>query len=364
MITSDDGIWLMQEGRMPSKVPRLLEDSAKGKGQRPKPLGGRPPKPADPNPTDGVEARDGTAQDGPQRAIVMEWWSLGPEFPPKTWEIKLFHGKIRKASIPPKNAIKFRPSSVANKFQQRFVVPERRLPESGWHFKPHLEPRVHSTVISTTMAFCGPSCAIPSSASIPSVGFGSAGLGALPPRGLGLSPFPSAESSGSLGTLAGVNPSCINQIPPSELTIQPPAVVVTIPGPILSASCAPVAVGGNTPCAPGGLGQIGAGYFGGRLGRFGRRGSICALPCNLPSGIIPSCINQIPPSEVTIQPSAVVVTIPGPILSASCEPVAVGGNTPCAPSRQGLPLSVGGQPHLGAGYGFVGDRGSICYTPC
>ncbi|KAK9391007.1 hypothetical protein NXF25_018337 [Crotalus adamanteus] len=133
------------------------------------------------------------------------------------------------------------------------------------------------------MAFCGPSCAIPSSASIPSVGFGSAGLGALPPRGLGLSPFPSAESSGSLGTL---------------------------------------------------------------------------------DGVIPSCINQIPPSEVTIQPSAVVVTIPGPILSASCEPVAVGGNTPCAPSRQGLPLSLGGQPRLGAGYGFVGDRGSICYTPC
>ncbi|XP_039219373.1 uncharacterized protein LOC120317115 [Crotalus tigris] len=231
------------------------------------------------------------------------------------------------------------------------------------------------------MAFCGPSCAIPSSASIPSIGFGSAGLGALPPRGLGLSPFPSAESSGSLGTLDGVIPSCINQIPPSEVTIQPPAVLISIPGPILSASCEPIAVGGNTPCAPGGFGRFGGGYYGGRLGRFGHRGSICALPCNLPcyllhclysspvsqhllAGIIPSCINQIPPSEVTIQPSAVVVTIPGPILSASCEPVAVGGNTPCAPSRQGLPLSLGGQPRLGAGYGFVGDRGSICYTPC
>uniref|UniRef100_A0A8C6XS94 Uncharacterized protein n=1 Tax=Naja naja TaxID=35670 RepID=A0A8C6XS94_NAJNA len=83
-----------------------------------------------------------------------------------------------------------------------------------------------------------------------------------------------AETSGSLGTLAGVNPQPINQIPPSEVTIQPPSVVVTIPGPILSASCEPVAVGGNTPCAPGGIGRLGAGYLGGRLGRLGSRGGI------------------------------------------------------------------------------------------
>ncbi|KAL7978037.1 hypothetical protein Chor_005024 [Crotalus horridus] len=60
-----------------------------------------------------------------------------------------------------------------------------------------------------------------------------------------------------MGTLAGVIPIPINQVPPSEVTIQPSPVVVTIPGPILSASCEPIAVGGNTPCAPGGLGQIG-----------------------------------------------------------------------------------------------------------
>ncbi|KAK9390999.1 shematrin-like 2 [Crotalus adamanteus] len=148
------------------------------------------------------------------------------------------------------------------------------------------------------MPYCGPSCAVPSCASAPVVGFGSAGsrslgcglgygglgygLGYGHGLGYGYGAGALAESSGSLGTLAGVIPSCINQIPASEVTIQPPAVVVTIPGPILSASCEPVAVGGNTPCAPGGVGGIGGGYFGGRLGRFGRRGSICALPCNLP----------------------------------------------------------------------------------
>ncbi|KAK9391006.1 feather keratin-like [Crotalus adamanteus] len=139
------------------------------------------------------------------------------------------------------------------------------------------------------MALCGPSCAVPSLASTPSVGFGSAGFGGLVSRGLGLRPFPLAESSSSLGTLAGVIPSCINQIPASEVIIQPPPAVVTIPGPILSASCDPVAVGGNTPCAIGGYGQglptglLGAGGLVSRLGRHynfvGRRGSICYSPC-------------------------------------------------------------------------------------
>ncbi|XP_058016617.1 feather keratin B-4-like [Ahaetulla prasina] len=135
------------------------------------------------------------------------------------------------------------------------------------------------------MPYCGPSCAVPSCASAPVIGLGSAGCGpwGYGYRGLGYGYGAGAlaESSGSLGTLAGVIPSCINQIPASEVTIQPPSVVVTIPGPILSASCEPVAVGGNTPCAAGGFGRYG-GYYGGRLGRLGRRGSICSLPCNLP----------------------------------------------------------------------------------
>ncbi|XP_025031150.1 feather keratin-like [Python bivittatus] len=143
------------------------------------------------------------------------------------------------------------------------------------------------------MAFCGPpcplppcpipSCAIPSCASCPSVGFGPGGLGGLASRSFGL---PSGQPASSLGTLEGVTPSCINQIPAAEVVIQPPPVIVTLPGPILSASCDPVAVGGNTPCAAGGYGQglptglLGGGSRQGSRYRFvGNRGSICYIPC-------------------------------------------------------------------------------------
>uniref|UniRef100_A0A670Z3F7 Uncharacterized protein n=1 Tax=Pseudonaja textilis TaxID=8673 RepID=A0A670Z3F7_PSETE len=80
-------------------------------------------------------------------------------------------------------------------------------------------------------------------------------------------------------TSPGANVSCINQTPPSEVMIQPPPpppVVVTIPGPILSASCDPVAVGGNTPCAAPGSGILGRisglsrGLLGGRTLQGGR----------------------------------------------------------------------------------------------
>uniref|UniRef100_A0A670JZ74 Uncharacterized protein n=1 Tax=Podarcis muralis TaxID=64176 RepID=A0A670JZ74_PODMU len=72
-------------------------------------------------------------------------------------------------------------------------------------------------------------------------GYGSGyGSGALVGSGI-----PSA----SLGILSGVQPSCVNQIPPAEVVIQPPAAIVTVPGPILSASCEPVAVGGYAPCS-------------------------------------------------------------------------------------------------------------------
>ncbi|XP_032992152.1 claw keratin-like [Lacerta agilis] len=168
------------------------------------------------------------------------------------------------------------------------------------------------------MVDCGPSCAVPSWASTPTVGFGSAGglgygglgygLGGLGSGfggfgqgygGLGYG-YGGAERAANLGVLSGVVPSCINQIPPAEVVIQPPASVLTIPGPILSASCEPVAVGGNTPCAVGGSGLVGGyGYgsgllgsnFGGFLGGsnfglrrgelfgrktlLGRRGSVC-----------------------------------------------------------------------------------------
>uniref|UniRef100_A0A670Z9B2 Keratin n=1 Tax=Pseudonaja textilis TaxID=8673 RepID=A0A670Z9B2_PSETE len=84
-----------------------------------------------------------------------------------------------------------------------------------------------------------------------------------------------------------------------------------------------------------------------------------------PSLIVPSCINQIPASEVTIQPPPVVITLPGPILSASCEPVAVGGNTPCAAPGSGIlgRPSVLSRGLLG-GRNLQGGRGNITLTPC
>ncbi|KAG8146939.1 hypothetical protein E2320_014028 [Naja naja] len=164
------------------------------------------------------------------------------------------------------------------------------------------------------MAYCGPACAVPSCASTPAVGFGSAGARGLGwglgygglgyGLGYGYGGGALAETSGSLGTLAGVNPQPINQIPPSEVTIQPPSVVVTIPGPILSASCEPVAVGGNTPCAPGGIKKLckHLGYRGPSLGYgYGSdalaesSGSIDPL-----TGVTPSTINQTPSTEIII----------------------------------------------------------------
>ncbi|XP_048375424.1 shematrin-like protein 2 [Sphaerodactylus townsendi] len=210
-----------------------------------------------------------------------------------------------------------------------------------WTLKVHL--------YKTMPATCGPEFAVPSVASTPRVGFGSAnvgwrglgcgydglglahgyglgygygglglahgyglgsgygGLGLAHGYGLGYGYGPAvAETSGSLGTLAGVAPSCINQIPPAEVVVQPPPSVVTIPGPILSATGEPVSVGGNTPCAVrlgtrgsrkqsfpmgwagrplcealyGGLGsplggQEGRGSLIGRRILPGRRGSIC-----------------------------------------------------------------------------------------
>ncbi|XP_053134555.1 shematrin-like protein 2 [Hemicordylus capensis] len=158
------------------------------------------------------------------------------------------------------------------------------------------------------MANCGPACTVPSCASSPVVGFGSAGSSGLGYGGLGYGygglgygglgyGYGAVENSGNLGTLAGVYPSCINQLPPAEVVVQPPASVVTIPGAILSASCEPVSVGGMTPCAIAGSGIVGAGLYGslgsgfgkGALGRgggyfgrgalLGRCGSVCGNIC-------------------------------------------------------------------------------------
>ncbi|KAL8184693.1 UNVERIFIED_CONTAM: hypothetical protein K2H54_025325 [Gekko kuhli] len=58
-----------------------------------------------------------------------------------------------------------------------------------------------------------------------------------------------ATSARCLGITSGASVSCINQIPPSEIVIQPPSATVVIPGPVLAASCEPVRVGGYTACA-------------------------------------------------------------------------------------------------------------------
>lgn len=160
------------------------------------------------------------------------------------------------------------------------------------------------------MTSCGPACTVPSCASSPVVGFGSAGLGLgsgafgygglgsgnLGYGGLGWGAGLSSgygsgalgvgsTTSGQLGTLAGIVPQPINQIPAAEVVIQPPASIVTIPGPILSASCEPVSVGGNTPCAVGGSGVVAnRGLWSGLLGnRFGGslrgRSNLCLPPC-------------------------------------------------------------------------------------
>ncbi|XP_048375150.1 claw keratin-like [Sphaerodactylus townsendi] len=163
---------------------------------------------------------------------------------------------------------------------------------------------------------CGPEFAVPSVASTPRVGFGSAGpswgglgcgyggqgyglgsgygglglahgyglgsgyggLGLAHGYGLGYGYGPAvAQTSGSLGTLAGVVPSCINQIPPAEVVVQPPPTVLTIPGPILSATGEPVMVGGNAPCAISGTGVASAGFYGGLGGLHGGWGSRLGL---------------------------------------------------------------------------------------
>ncbi|XP_015275958.1 PREDICTED: keratin-associated protein 10-7-like [Gekko japonicus] len=106
------------------------------------------------------------------------------------------------------------------------------------------------------MSCCPPSCAIPScspcSPCCSPCDYPKGGLGRL-----GCCPSPcgpsscwgSSTSAHCLGLTSGASVSCINQIPPSEVTIQPPPCVVTVPGPVLAASCEPLRVGGYTACA-------------------------------------------------------------------------------------------------------------------
>ena len=82
-----------------------------------------------------------------------------------------------------------------------------------------------------------------------------------------------------------------------------------------------------------------------------------ANSCNEP------CVRQCEDSRVIIQPSTVVVTLPGPILSSFPQNTTVGSSTSAAVgselSSQGVPVSSGA---FGYGYGYGYGLGGLgCY---
>nr|XP_005513889.1 feather keratin 1 [Columba livia] len=90
------------------------------------------------------------------------------------------------------------------------------------------------------------------------------------------------------------------------------------------------------------------------------------LPCQ-PCGPTPlanscnePCVQQCQDSRVVIEPPAVVVTLPGPILSSFLQNTAVGSSTSAAVgsilSSQRVPISSGGFGLSGLGSGFCGTR--------
>ncbi|NWX12583.1 KRFD protein, partial [Aegotheles bennettii] len=76
------------------------------------------------------------------------------------------------------------------------------------------------------------------------------------------------------------------------------------------------------------------------------------------------CVRQCQDSNVFIQPSPVVVTLPGPILSSFPQNTAVGSSTSAAVgsilSAEGVPINSGGFGLSGLGSRFCGSR---CF-PC
>ncbi|KAL9823747.1 feather keratin 1-like [Geothlypis trichas] len=87
-------------------------------------------------------------------------------------------------------------------------------------------------------------------------------------------------------------------------------------------------------------------------------------PTPLGSSCNEPCVRQCQDSTVAIQPSPVVVTLPGPILSSFPQNTAVGSSTSAAVgsilSSQGVPISSGGFGLSGLGSGLCGRR---CF-PC
>ncbi|XP_005062335.2 PREDICTED: feather keratin 1-like [Ficedula albicollis] len=83
-----------------------------------------------------------------------------------------------------------------------------------------------------------------------------------------------------------------------------------------------------------------------------------ANSCNEP------CVRQCQDSTVIIEPSPVLVTLPGPILSSFPQNTAVGSSTSAAVgsilSSQGVPISSGGFGLSGLGSGLCGTRCLPC----
>ncbi|XP_069732824.1 feather keratin Cos1-2-like [Phaenicophaeus curvirostris] len=80
-------------------------------------------------------------------------------------------------------------------------------------------------------------------------------------------------------------------------------------------------------------------------------------PCPLASSCNECCVWQCQSSTVAIEPSPVVVTLPGPILSSFPQNTVVGSSTSAAVgsilSSQGVPINSGG-------FGLSGIAGRYC----
>ncbi|NWR24623.1 KRFB protein, partial [Emberiza fucata] len=87
-------------------------------------------------------------------------------------------------------------------------------------------------------------------------------------------------------------------------------------------------------------------------------------PTPLGSSCNEPCVRQCQDSTVFIEPSPVVVTLPGPILSSFPQNTAVGSSTSAAVgsilSSQGVPISSGGFGLSGLGSGLCGTRSLPC----
>ena len=83
-----------------------------------------------------------------------------------------------------------------------------------------------------------------------------------------------------------------------------------------------------------------------------------ASSCNEP------CVRQCQNSTIVIEPSPVVVTLPGPILSSFPQNTVVGSSTSAAVgsilSSEGVPITSGGFDLSGLGSRYCGRR----YPPC